>query len=880
MQEQNLKKNKGQLTIFFGYAEAVGKTYQMLQNAREQQNLGRHVMIGYIESQGREDIIELANEFCIVPYLTQEYNGVPIQDFNLDETLKLSPDIVLIDDLAHDNIYGSRHAKRFNEVSELLDNGIDVYTTLNIQNIESLHDTVSSITGMIIHSRIPDSVFDNADEVIFVDIAPEKLIERIETGNIFPKIHAQQLLNSYFSMTKLTALREIALRRTSDRIQRLADISEMPTEDNYYTQEHILVCLSASSSNAKVIRNAARLAFAFQARLTALYVEDPNNKRLNEKALKTLKQNMSLAEQFGAHIETITGEDIAYQISEYARLSRVSKVVLGRSSAKNGLFHSKLTIVEQLAMESPYLDIYIIPVKTKSIFLSQKKDYKRENKRDLIYTIFVLLITTIIAFFLQINHISSTDVTLLFIASVMIVSMITSDRIYSIIASISSVILFNLIFVEPLFSFKIENITYLVTFAIMFLTSILMSTFANKMKKNEKISALSAYRMKILLDTNQLIRKENTKEGIIKVTCQQLLSFLEKPILFFEIEEGVLQDPLLYDNENNGTKIEMNENEIEVAQWVLKNNKQAGTSTDTFSKSKYYYLTTRVNQDVYGVVGIDLQRQNLEPTERSILYSILGEMGLALESEKVLREKNEAHLIAKNEKLRANFLRSVSHDLRTPLTSIAGNAGILLSNAEKLDDKTKNELYKYIQNDAMWLINLVENILSVTRIEDGTMKVNRKAEMLSDILDEALTHIYNPGQAHKIIKVQEDEFLFVKVDVRLIMQVVVNIVDNAIKYTEPPSTIYVEAYEDDHSVVIDIKDSGKGVKDSEKERIFDMFYTGEHKVADGRRSMGLGLALCKSIVEAHEGSLEVLDNKPTGSIFRIILPKEEVQIYE
>ena len=783
--------------------------------------------------------------------------------------------------MAHTNATGLRHHKRYQDIRELLAAGINVYTTVNVQHIESLNDMVASITGVLVRERIPDYVFDDADQVELVDIEPNDLIERLEAGKVYQPNQAKKALSNFFNRDNLIALREIALRRCADRINKMTELAKADKGIDYFTGEHILVCISSSPTNAKVIRTAARMAAAFKGRLTALYIETSDYIRMDQKSLNTLSENMHLAQQFGARVEAVCGDDIAYQISEYARLSNVSKIVLGRSQTKKHLF-SKPSLVEQLTFAAPNLDIYIIPVKGTSVYRYQK--YKEKPQfvlKDFLICICVIIAITFIGYLFQNFGFSEANIITVYILGVLMISIMTSQRIYSIVSSFLSVLVFNFFFTNPYFTFQAYDSGYPVTFVIMFLAAFITSGLAVQMKNSAKRAAQTAYRTKILLDTNQLVQKEKNKKGIIDVTCHQLMKLLNKDIIFYPVDELNLQNPIVFSiDDSKDIEKCINNNETAVATWVYKNNKHAGATTHTLGNAKCLYLALRVNENVYGVVGIRIKNKPLDPFEHSIVLSILGDAAMALEKEQVIREKSKADLIAKNEQLRANLLRSISHDLRTPLTSISGSAGILLSSSDTLDEKNKKQLYTDIYDDSLWLINLVENLLSVTRIEDGTMQLNMTTELIEEVVHEALQHISRQGREHHIQVQQDNEFILVKMDTRLMIQVIINLIDNAIKYTPKGSHILIHVFKQKQEVCIDVQDDGPGITDEMKPHIFDMFYTGNMKVADSRRSLGLGLALCKSIVNAHHGTMSVLDNQPKGAILRVILPVEEVILHE
>ena len=879
--DEERKQGRGYLKIFFGYAAGVGKTYTMLEAAHTAKSRGVDVVVGYVEPHARPETARLVQGLeCLSPKIV-DHNQIQLKEFDLDVALARKPELILVDELAHTNAIGLRHHKRYQDIRELLAAGINVYTTVNVQHIESLNDMVASITGVLVRERIPDYVFDDADQVELVDIEPNDLIERLEAGKVYQPNQAKKALSNFFNRDNLIALREIALRRCADRINKMTELAKADKGTDYFTGEHILVCISSSPTNAKVFRTAARMAAAFKGRLTALYIETSDYIHMDQKSLNTLSENMHLAQQFGARVEAVCGDDIAYQISEYARLSNVSKIVLGRSQTKKHLF-SKPSLVEQLTFAAPNLDIYIIPVKGTSVYRYQK--YKEKPQfvlKDFLICICVIIAVTFLGYLFQNFGFSEANIITVYILGVLMISIMTSQRIYSIVSSFLSVLVFNFFFTNPYFTFQAYDAGYPVTFVIMFLAAFITSGLAVQMKKSAKRAAQTAYRTKILLDTNQLVQKEKNKNGIIDVTCHQLMKLLNKDIVFYPVDELNLQDPIVFSiDDSKDIEKCINDNETAVATWVYKNNKHAGATTHTLGNAKCLYLALRVNENVYGVAGIRIKDTPLDPFEHSIVLSILGDAAMALEKEQVVREKSRADLIAKNEQLRANLLRSISHDLRTPLTSISGSAGILLSSSDTLDEKNKKQLYTDIYDDSLWLINLVENLLSVTRIEDGTMQLNMTTELIEEVVHEALQHISRQGREHHIQVQQDNEFILVKMDTRLIIQVIINLIDNAIKYTPKGSHILIHIFKQKHEVCIDVQDDGPGISDEMKPHIFDMFYTGNMKVADSRRSLGLGLALCKSIVNAHHGTMSVLDNQPKGAILRVILPIEEVILHE
>ncbi|MDO5399751.1 MAG: sensor histidine kinase KdpD [Eubacteriales bacterium] len=886
IQEEQQEKARGHLKIFFGYAAGVGKTYAMLKAAHDAARSGTDVVAGYIEPHTRPRTMELLEGLELLPTRSVSYNGMTLREFDLDAAIRRKPQIILVDELAHTNAKGSRHAKRYQDIEELLYAGIDVYTTVNVQHIESLNDTVASITGVFVRERIPDSVFDKADQVELVDIEPQELIARLRAGDVYREVQAQRALHHFFTAENLTALRELALRRCADRVNRLTESARMKSHADYHTDEHILVCLSSSPSNAKIIRTAARMASAFRGAFTALFVETPDYSVMSQENQNRLRANMHLAQQLGAAIETVYGDDIPFQIAEFARLSGVSKIVIGRSAATRKSLFSKPSLTETLIASVPNLDVHIIPDAESGTAAYHARRARKPagqsfSTADILKSIGILIAASLIGFLFHGLGFAEANIITVYVLGVLLTSVVTTNRIYSLISSAVSVLVFNFLFTEPKFTLRAYDQGYPVTFLIMFLAAFLTSSLAIQLKNSARQSAQAAFRTKILFETNQLLQKAVSRDEIVSTTAHQLNKLLGRDIVFYFSKGSLLGEPRVFPQQGQSLNEDcISPTEKAVATWVLKNNRHAGATTKTLSNAKCMYLAIRVNDRVYGVVGIVIGEEPLDAFENSILLSILGECALSLENEKNAREKEEAAVLARNEQLRANLLRAISHDLRTPLTSISGNASNLISNGQSLDDGTRQQLYTDIYDDAMWLINLVENLLAVTRIEQGRLNLHLTEDLIDDAVAEALRHVNRKSVEHHITVENREEYLLAKMDAKLIVQVIINIVDNAIKYTPKGSNIVIKTEKQGGSAVVSIADDGEGIPDEAKARVFDMFYSGANKIADSRRSLGLGLSLCKSIITAHGGQLTVTDNKPHGTVFTFTLPSGEVQLHE
>ena len=659
----------------------------------------------------------------------------------------------------------------------------------------------------------------------------------------------------------------------------------MNLQYNAEADEHILVCLSSAPSNSKIIRTAAKMADAFSGNFTALYIETPGFASLDETNKKRLKQNMKLARQLGAKVETVSGDDVPYQIAEFARLSGVTKIVIGRSTAVKKNLIRKPTLTEKLIAHAPNIDIHIIPDGVEVTHYKAPKDKKASgfilSVHDLLVSVGLLIGATLLGYVFYGLGFTEANIITVYILGVLLISILTKYRAYSLASSLVSVILFNFFFTEPYFTMKAYEKGYPATFAIMFVSAFISSTLAIKLKDHAKKSAQSAYRTKILFDTNQLLQRADSESDIIAIAAHQLMKLLKRDIIIYPVVNNDIGEANIFLSDGDEDEIkDIIIDEKEVAQWVLENNHQAGATTDIFPQAEFLYYAIRVNDKIYGIVGIHINEKAIDSFESSILLSILGECAISLENKKIAREKEESELLAKNEKMRANLLRAISHDLRTPLTSISGNADNLLSNSDGFDSDTKHQIYTDIYNDSVWLTNLVENLLSVTRLEDGNMKLNKAAELIDEIITEALNHINKRSVEHKITVCESDDIMLVDVDARLIVQVIINIVDNAIKYTPKGSEITISTQKKDKMLSVSIADNGNGITDDIKDKVFDMFYTGANKIADSRRSLGLGLALCKTIISAHGGEITVSDNNPHGAVFTFTLPVKEVDINE
>ena len=605
-------------------------------------------------------------------------------------------------------------------------------------------------------------------------------------------------------------------------------------------EEHILVGLSSAPSNARIIRTAATMAAAFGCKFTALFVRTPGYDAMSEENKERLRTNTELAKSLGATVETVFGDDVSYQIAEYARLSGVTKIVVGRSAATRKHPWGKPTLTEKLVTIAPNLDIHIIPDASVDGSYKPQKAKRRVNLktacRDWALTLGILMLATVLSFGFSRVGFTEANIIAVYLLAALLTSMVTSTRSSYVLSAIGGVLVFNFFFTTPVFSLRVHEHGAPLTFLIMIVAALIVGTLTDRLKSQVKQSTQAAYRTNLLFETSQMLQKATSDDKIFQTVRTQVSKLLDR-------HASVLP----------------------------------GVTASSRRNALHYPI--KVQDRIYGTVIIE-GSEPLEAFENSLLLSILGECALALENSRNTAEKEEAKLQAESEKLRANLLRSISHDLRTPLTAISGNASILLSDSENLDVDARKQMYGDIYDDTAWLHNLVENLLAVTKIEEGRMELKTQPQLAEEIVSEALQHISRKWSEHIITVTHEDELLLAQCDARLIVQVIINLVDNAIKYTPAGSHILISTRWEESMAVFTVADDGPGIPDQEKKQIFQMFYTGSTAVADSRRSLGLGLSLCKSIVTAHGGTITVSDNQPVGTVFTFTIPAGEVEVHE
>lgn len=884
IKRQENKSIRGKLKIFFGYAAGVGKSYAMLREAHDVKKIGKDVVIGYIEPHDRIETRSLVNGIDKIEPKSINYKGMILREFDLDKALLRNPEIILVDELAHTNSNAARHRKRWQDIEELLDAGIDVYTTLNVQNIESLNDIVESVTHIRVRETIPDKIFDEADKVKLIDVEPDELLKRFSDGKIYSEDQTKNAFNNFFVKNNLCALREIALRRTADRVNnevesvRLSkgDITVMPTSNP------ILACIGYSPSSSRVIRTAARMAEAYHSKWIALYVETTKLQRMSKDNKEKLNANFKLADQLGGEIVTVYGDNIAEQIIEYAKFRNVTKIIIGKSYKKSSRifnFYAK-DIVNKLMDSNLYLDVYVIPnSKTKG----RRKYFKFDTKpklnisfKQVLTSCFIMFMATMISTFFYYLKFSEANLIMIFILAVIIIYITTTGYVLGFASSVVGILLFNYFFTEPRYSFQFYNESYYATFPIMLIVAFVIGTLTNKIQREARNSSAREKQTQILYRVSGTLLSATGASEVVSIGIKYISRLLERTVVCYLSKEYKLSTPFIcYSNINETNSVLLSKDEEAVAYWTLLNGKESGTGTNTFYGAKGFYMPLRSQGKILGIIGISCVEGILEPEQKFIFETIASQISIALDREILAEKQKDSKLEIESERLRSNLLRSISHDLRSPLAGIKGSVSTIIENGKLISKETEAELLQGIYEDTEWLIRLVENLLSITKFDEGKMQIKKNIELVEEVVYEAVQR-FSTRFINKTIKVTvPDNVIMVNMEGNLIEQVLINLLDNAVKYTPKDSLIEIKAYEKCNNVFFEVNDNGFGIPEKILPRIFDRFFTDGSNISDSRRGVGLGLAICKSIVEAHGGKIEAHNKKEGGAVFLFSIPKEE-----
>ena len=873
-------KKEGKLKIFFGYAAGVGKTYAMLDDAREQLNNGVDVVVGYVEPHTRPETMRLLEGLPALPPKVVQYKNIQLKEFDLDAALLRKPELILVDELAHTNAEGVRNRKRYQDIEELLKAGIDVCTTVNVQHIESLNDVVQDITKIQVRETVPDYIFDKADMVKLIDIEPDELLRRFEIGKIYRPERAETALNNFFTRENLRLLREIAMRKAANRISH-GNQSELKMAEKMASTK-LLVCIGPSPSSARIIRWTARTAEAFHASWVAAYVETLDSRYLSESEKKNIKANMDLAEQLGAEIVTLNGGDLASTVSEYARISGITNIVMGKSRNKKTLkSYFEMDLEDKLITLLPSVEIHIIPSNP------SQRAYRKAKRRqarpsvsfsvaDTLKTFGCLTAATLLCMVLQALDVGDQNIIMVYILSVLVVSRMTMGYAYSVIASILSVLTFNFFFTVPYYTFNAIQPGYPITFFIMLLVAFITSALTVRVKTQAQLAVERERRTEVLYEINKKLLATRGLENITALTNEYITKIFERSAIIYTRDPGNSSNgAMMQSSEDKDASFLLAEDERAVAHWVFVNQKNAGAGTDTLAGAGAFYMPVISQGKVIGVIGLSCAKGMLGQSSRLFLQMIVSQVAMALERQFLSDGQRQILIASEKEKMRSNLLRSISHDLRTPLMCISGAVSAILESGDALDKATHDRFLTNIRDDSQWLIRMVENILSVTRISEGAANVSKVPEAAEEIVAESVSRIRKRFPDRKITVKVPEELLMVPMDGTLIEQVMINLLENAVKHSKEDSAIEVAVSKSGNEAVFEVVDNGEGIAEQDLPYLFESYAPNRKRSSDSSRGMGIGLSICMSIIEAHKGKLEAANKKDGGAIFRFALPLKE-----
>jgi len=865
---------KGRLKIFLGYASGVGKTYSMLDDAHEKMDSGMDVVVGYVDPHSSPETLKILDGLPALPLKIISHGNLQLKEFDLDAALERKPELILVDELAHTNAYEMRNKKRYQDIEELLNAGIDVYTTVNIQHIEGLNDIVQKITKVDDDETIPDYVFDNADTVEIIDFAPEELLKRFEEGKIYRPARSYNTMKFIFTKDNLRLLREIAMRKAADRISH-DNQSEQHIKEKVVSSR-LLVCVNSSLSSSNSIRWAARASESFHAPWVAVYVDKMSNDNEAE-----IQENLDLARRLGAETVRLNGHDAAATIAEYAKISGITNIVIGKTRNKKSLKNFfEPGLEDKLISLLPNIEIHLIPESPQLRYRKHRRIKITENMilswPDTFKTIGMLSAATLLSTGLRVVEIDDQNVIMLYILSVLIISRITAGYLYGMAASVLSVLLFNFFFTVPYHTFNAIQPGYPVTFVIMLLAAFITSTLTVRIKTQVRLSVEREHRTKLLYEINKKLLKTRGLENIVKLTSEYITKIFDRSVVFYtEDPENNSEGFFMESTTDPDTAYMREESERAVAHWVYMNKKRAGAGTDTLKGAGAYYIPIISQAVVLGVIGISCAKGKLDENNRLFLRMLASQVAMALERQYLSDEQRKIIIESEKEKMRSNLLRAISHDIRTPLTGILGASSAILENGDNFDKQTHDKLVSDIKDDSQWLIRMVENLLSVTRINEGTMNVTKLPEAAEEIVAEAIRHIRKRFSKRKISVLVPDELLMVPMDGTLIEQVLINLLENAIKHSPEDSAVEVEVKLDHQYALFEVRDNGEGITEEDLPYLFESYVPNGKRSADSSRGMGIGLSICRSIIKAHGGKLEAANRDEGGAVFLFKLPLEE-----
>ncbi len=860
-------QTRGRLKVFFGASPGVGKTYAMLEQARAKRAEGTDVVIGWVETHGRAETAGLAEGFERLPAHEVEYREVKLREFDLDGALARKPGLLLLDELAHTNAPGSRHAKRWQDAEELLEAGIDVYTTLNVQHLESLNDLVNRVTGIAVRETVPDRVLDQAAEVEFVDLPPEELLKRLAEGKVYVPDRAAEAVRSFFRRGNLLALRELALRRTAEHVD--ADVQDYrrdhEIEPTWPVAERILVCVRPNPESDRLVRAARRMAARMKAEWIVAYVESPAQPALSAAERRALARTMKLAEELGADTVALSGVSVSDTLLSFARKRNVSRIVVGRPAHSRWLDRLKGSLLDDIVRGSGGIEVHVIAGDpNKGPALAEPPPERRDGEGlPYAWSVVVVVVCTLICWAMY-ERFDKSNLIMVYLLGVAFVASLYG-RWPSALAAVLSVAAFDFFFVPPHLTFAVSDTQYVIKFAVMLVVSLLISTLAARVRAQAEAARRREERTRALYAMSRDLAGARTVEEVAGAASRHVEEIFQGPAsVLLPGSDGRLAST------DGGLGAEARE--TAVAQWAFDHRQLAGLGTDTLPGASGVYVPLQGSQAVLGVLGVRPAESMLPlgPEQVDLLDTLARQAASGLERVRLGSEAEAARLAAETERLRSTLLSSVSHDLRTPLATITGAASSLLQPGT-LGPEAERELKEAIYEEGDRLNRLVTNLLDMTRLESGSLQLGKDWQSLEELVGTALGRLERELKGRRVeVRIPADLPL-VSVDGLMIEQVFVNLLDNAAKYSHPGSAIFVSATAGAGEVTVEVADEGPGLPPGAEEQVFEKFY----RAGSGPRGSGLGLPICRAIVTAHGGRIWAESRPPRGVAFRFTLPLGE-----
>lgn len=850
--------NRGRLKVFIGASAGVGKTYAMLGEAHQHLQRGINVVIGFIETHGRQETEALVVGLPSVPLREILYKGATLHEPDIDAIIAQQPDLVLIDELPHTNAPESRHKKRWQDIEELLDAGIDVYTAMNIQHLESLNDVVAQVTGVRVLETVPDAFIDRAEEIEVIDIPPGELQQRLKEGKVYVPDKVDQALDGFFKTSNLTALRELALRRAADTVD--AEMQRLRTQEGasgpWATRERVVVCVAPNRMASRVVRAAARLGAASHAEMIAVTVDSDRQAGRSDSERSHVTDALELAKRLGMEVVTLSGHDIVAEVFRFAQKRNATLVVVGkpiRPRWKELLFGS---VVDEMVRASGDVDVYVITANEPN---TDPREIKARPRPAVTFAgaglgLVAVSAATGLGFALY-DSLGITNVAMLFVLAVAIVAGRT-NRLESAATALVGVLAFNYFFVEPRFSFAVSDARYLLLFLVMLCVALVISTLTQRLKGQLQEASERERGNSSLYRLSQLLAQQKSKRELASVAAHEIRSNFDCDVAVFVGEPTGLAALASSD-----TGFERPPSEHAVAAWVADHGQPAGSGTDTLPGAAGLYLPLQGTERVIGVLAVQVSNGPLALGSRRRLETCANSLGLALERAILAKESNEARVVAASERVRSTLLSSISHDLRTPLTSITGAASSL-----RQGNPNQGPLIETIYDESIRLNHQIQNLLDMTRLQSGGVELNLEWHLAQDLIAGALERA-RPSLGARTVDVSVAEGLpLLMVDGLLIEKALVNLMENAGRHTPPESRITISASTADGELVLAVQDNGPGVPE---ENLAKLFTAGYRTPAGG---YGLGLAVVKAAVELHDGTIAVRNLPSGGAEFRIGLP--------